>query len=155
MYHQNDSRQRGVIWVTCGCYTTATRTRSGTSVIRRSSVPPRAWHPALAQYDWATKSGNQQLQYGTCIWYQSLRAQQYIILKRSHGQVTKVWSQAPHITTEWSAVEMAMLPPPTKKPITLPWQRGFSGGWKKEEYAMPRTKGREVSYGKTGLTTLL
>ena len=58
--------------------------------------------------------------------------------------------------TEWwgRAVEMAMLPPPPTKPITLPWQRGFSGEEKKEEYAKPRTEGREVSYGKIGLTTV-
>ena len=49
---------------------------------------------------------------------------------------------------------MAMLPPPPTIPITLPWQRGFSGGEKKEEYAKPRTEGREVSYGKIGLTTV-
>ena len=30
------------------------------------------------------------------------------------------------------AVAMAMLPPPPIKPITLPWQRGFSGRGKKE-----------------------
>ena len=52
------------------------------------------------------------------------------------------------------AVAMAMLPPPPTKPITLPCQRGFSGGGKKEEYAKPRTKGRGVSYGKIGLTTV-
>ena len=39
--HRNDCRQRGVIWVTYGCYT-ATHTRSRTYVIRRSSVPPCA-----------------------------------------------------------------------------------------------------------------
>ena len=52
---------------------------------------------------------------------------------------------------------MAMLPPPPKIPITLPWQSGFSGEGKKEEYAKPRTEGREgreVSYGKIGLTTV-
>ena len=38
------------------------------------------------------------------------------------------------------AVAMAMLPPLPTKPITLPRQRGFSGGGnKKEEYAKPRT----------------
>ena len=36
------------------------------------------------------------------------------------------------------AVTVAMLPPLPTKPITLPWQRGFSGGGKKEEYAKPR-----------------
>ena len=40
--HQNDCRQKGVIWVTYQCYN-ITRTKSGTSVIRKSSVPPRAW----------------------------------------------------------------------------------------------------------------
>ena len=39
--HRNDCQQRGVIWVTYRCYNSS-RTRSGTSVIRRSSVPPRA-----------------------------------------------------------------------------------------------------------------
>ena len=43
---------------------------------------------------------------------------------------------------------MVMLPPPPTKQITLPW------GGKKEEYAKPRTDGREVSYGKIGLTTV-
>ena len=57
------------------------------------------------------------------------------------------------------AVAMAMLPPPPTKPITLPWQRCFSGGGKKEEYAKPRTWGRGVSYGlteweETGLTAV-
>ena len=49
---------------------------------------------------------------------------------------------------------MAMLPPPPTKPITLPWQRDFSGGGKKEEYVKPRTEGSEVSYRKIGLTTV-
>ena len=49
---------------------------------------------------------------------------------------------------------MAMLPPPTTKPIALPRQRGFSRGGKQEEYAKPRTEGREMSYGKIGLTTV-
>ena len=38
--HRNDYRQRGVIWVTCRCYNSNPHTKSGTSVIRRSSVPP-------------------------------------------------------------------------------------------------------------------
>ena len=37
------------------------------------------------------------------------------------------------------AVAMEMLPLPPTKPITLPRQRGLSGGGKKEEYAKPRT----------------
>ena len=49
---------------------------------------------------------------------------------------------------------MAMLPPPLTNLITLPGQRGFSGGEKNEEYAKPRTEGREVSYGKIWLTTV-
>ena len=49
---------------------------------------------------------------------------------------------------------MAMLPTPPTKPITLPWQCGFSGRGKKEEYAKPRTEVREVSYGWIGLTTV-
>ena len=53
--------------------------------------------------DRVTETGNQHLQHVTHIWDQSLRAQQYIILKRSHGQVTKVRGQAPHISTEYSA----------------------------------------------------
>ena len=43
---------------------------------------------------------------------------------------------------------------PPKEPITVPWQCGFSSGGKKEEYAKTRTEGREVSYGKIGLTTV-
>ena len=39
--HRNDCQQRGVIWVTYWC-SNETHTRSGTSVTRRSSVPPRA-----------------------------------------------------------------------------------------------------------------
>ena len=49
---------------------------------------------------------------------------------------------------------MAMLPPPPTQPTTLPRQRGFGRGGKKEVYAKPRTEGREVSYGKIELTTL-
>ena len=53
------------------------------------------------------------------------------------------------------AVAMTMLPPPPTKLITLPWQRAFSGGEKKkEEYAKPHIEGKEVSYGKIGLTTV-
>ena len=51
-------------------------------------------------------------------------------------------------------VAMAMLPPPPAKPMTLPRQRAFSEGGIKEEYAKPHTKGRGVSYGKFGLTTV-
>ena len=40
--HRNDCRQRGVIWVIYGWYNTNRYTSSGTSVIRRSSVPPPA-----------------------------------------------------------------------------------------------------------------
>ena len=49
---------------------------------------------------------------------------------------------------------MAMLPPPPTKPITLPLQRGYSGGGKREAYAKPRTEGTEVSDGKIGPTTV-
>ena len=49
---------------------------------------------------------------------------------------------------------MAMLPSPPTKPITLPRQRGFSGGGKKEEYSKSRTEGREVKYGNIELTTV-
>ena len=49
---------------------------------------------------------------------------------------------------------MAMLPPPPTKPITLPGQCGFNEGGKKEETAKPCTKGRGVSHGKIGLTTM-
>ena len=52
------------------------------------------------------------------------------------------------------AVAMAMLLPPPTKPITLPWQRGFSWGGKKVEYANLRTKLIEVSYRKIGLTNV-
>ena len=54
----------------------------------------------------------------------------------------------------WQLIAMAMLPPPPTKPITLLRQRGFSEGGKKEEYAMPRTEGREVSCGKIGFSTV-
>ena len=40
------------------------------------------------------------------------------------------------------AVAMSVLQPPSPKPITLPWQCGFSGGGKEEEYAKTHTKGR-------------
>ena len=62
------------------------------------SHPSGPRHLALAQQDRATESWNQNLRHVTHIWDQSLRAQQYIILRRSHGQVTKVPGQAPHIT---------------------------------------------------------
>ena len=38
---------------------------------------------------------------------------------------------------------MAMLPPPPTKPLTLPYQGGFSGGDKKKEFTKPRTQGEE------------
>ena len=41
-----------------------------------------------------------------------------------------------------------------KKTHNMPWQSGFSGGEKKEEYAKPRDEGRDVSYGKIALTTV-
>ena len=55
---------------------------------------------------------------------------------------------------EGMAVEMLMLPPPPTNPLNLPRLCGFSGEGKKEEYAMPRTKGRGVSYGKIAFTTV-
>ena len=55
-----------------------------------------------AQQDKATETGKQQRPHEAHIWDQYLRAQLYIILRRSHGQVTKVPRQAPHITTEYS-----------------------------------------------------
>ena len=52
------------------------------------------------------------------------------------------------------AVTMAVLPPPSKKPITLPCQRGFIEGGKKEENTKPSTKllkGEEWVTGRLGL----
>ena len=49
---------------------------------------------------------------------------------------------------------MAMLLPPPTKPITLPASVVLAGDEKKEEYVKPRTEGREVRYGKIGLTTV-
>ena len=57
-------------------------------------------HLSPAQKDRATKSGNQQLRHVTHIWNQSIRAQQYIILRQSYIKVTKIPGQAPHIKTE-------------------------------------------------------
>ena len=48
---------------------------------------------------------------------------------------------------------MAMLPPQPTKPITMPRQPGFSGGGK-NKLTKPRIEGRDVSYGKIGLTTV-
>ena len=63
-------------------------------------------------------------------------------------QYTESWGQS------WGKAVVAMLPLPPTKPITLPWQSGFSRGGKKEEYAKPCTGGRKVSYGKIGLMTV-
>ena len=41
--NRNECQQKGVIWVTYLCCDSNPYTRSGTSAIRRSSVPPRAW----------------------------------------------------------------------------------------------------------------
>ena len=49
---------------------------------------------------------------------------------------------------------MAMLLPPPTKPITLPWQHGFSMRGKKKVYTKPCTERREVSYGKIMLMTV-
>ena len=142
-------------------------------------------HPAQEQQDRATKSGNQQLWHVTHIWDQSLRAQQYVIPRRCHSQVTirfmarpctactllqsslqtagtgrrrqglvrssrnRILGQALKIRysnpmnylmfmiqyTKWwgyGSCDGNVTAAPTK-PITLPWQRGFSGGGKKEE----------------------
>ena len=70
------------------------------SYVCRHPAGPR--HLAPIQQDRATDTGNQQLRHVTHIWDQNLRAQQYIILRRSHGQVTKVPGQASRITTEYS-----------------------------------------------------
>ena len=67
------------------------------------SRPSSPRHLAPTQQDRAIKSGNQELRHVTRIWDQSLRAQQYIILRRGHGQATMVPGQALHITTEYSA----------------------------------------------------
>ena len=60
-------------------------------------------HLAQSQQDRVTKSRNQKPQQVMHIRDQSLRAQQYIVLRQSHGQVTKVPGQALHITTEYPA----------------------------------------------------
>ena len=71
------------------------------SCVCRHPTGPR--HLASTQQDRATETGNQQLRHVTYIWDQRLRAKQYVILRRRHGQVTKVPGQAPHFTTEYSA----------------------------------------------------
>ena len=42
----------------------------------------------------------------------------------------------------------------TNKTHNAAWQRGFSRGGKKEEYAKPLSKWRGVSYGKIGIATM-
>ena len=47
------------------------------------------------------------------------------------------------------AVAMTMLPPPPTKPITLHWQRGFSGGGKKKKSTLSHVlKGEEWVTGR-------
>ena len=65
--------------------------------------PSSPRHLVPAQQDRATESLIQQLPHVTHILDQCFREQQYIILRRSHGQVTKVPGQDPHIATEYSA----------------------------------------------------
>ena len=65
---------------------------------------------APAQQDRATELWNQQLCHVTQISDQGLRAQQYIILRRSNGQVTKVHGQTPHIAAEYSAASRNRTP---------------------------------------------
>ena len=65
------------------------------------SHPTGPRHLAPTQQDRETETRNQHLQHVTHIWDQSLRAERYIMLRRSNGQVTKVPGQAPHITTEY------------------------------------------------------
>ena len=65
---------------------------------------------APAQQDRATEPRNQQLWQVTQIWEQGLRAQQYIILRRSQSQVTKVPGQTPHIAAEYSAASRNRTP---------------------------------------------
>ena len=51
-------------------------------------------------------------------------------------------------------IDGSQLRPAPTKPTNLPRQRGFSRGGRKEEDAKPRTKGKGMSYGKIGLTTV-
>ena len=66
-------------------------------------MQPSLRHLAPAQLNKSTESGNQYLQHVMHIWDQSLRAQLYIILRQSHGQVTMIPGQAQHITAVYSA----------------------------------------------------
>ena len=76
-------------------------------------------------------------------------------IKNRIEKIHKLFDVTMEYTKDWGrVVAMAMLPPPPTKPITLPWQCGFSWGGKKEEYAKPRTKGTGMPYGKIGLTTV-
>ena len=63
-------------------------------------MPPSQRELALSQEDRATEPRNQQLRHVTQVRDQGLGAQQYIILRRSDGQVTKVPGQTPHIAAE-------------------------------------------------------
>ena len=73
------------------------------TILYECSHPFGLGHLARSQQDRVTKSRNQKPRQVMHIRDQSLRAQQYIVLRRSHGQVTKVPSQALHITTEYPA----------------------------------------------------
>ena len=73
------------------------------TILNVCSQPMGPRQLAPTQLDRATETGNQHRRHVTHIWDQNLRAQQYIILRQSQGQVTKVPGQALHITTEYSA----------------------------------------------------
>ena len=49
---------------------------------------------------WVRLGDRQQLRHVTYLSDRSLRAQEYITLRRSHGQITEFPRQATHITTE-------------------------------------------------------
>ena len=60
-----------------------------------SHVPEASCPDTTRQGDRNREKGNQHLRHVAHIWGQSLRAQQYIILRWSHGQVTKVSQPGP------------------------------------------------------------
>ena len=65
--HRNDRRQRGVIWITYGCYA-GNPYQFRNNIHRRSSVPPRAWAGPTTTDRNRTQLRNQRPQHHDDLW---------------------------------------------------------------------------------------
>ena len=137
-------------------YHTETKPRSGHYGSRPGSQPG-TWPDITSRphitAEYSVDSRNRTLWAKVSLHIQKPKPQASI--KNKVEKIHKLFDVTMQYTKNWGReVAMAMLPPPLTKPITLPWQSGFSGVGKKEEYAKPCTKGRGVTCRKIGIMTV-